>query len=205
MPRPILRPPADTRQQLLTNGTILLSERGFSAVGIERILRETGVPKGSFYHYFDSKEHFALAVLDHYQQAFRRRLNSTLAARVDPDDPASEALTFDVRLARFVQAGMDGLERHGWRRGCLVAALAIEIESLSPDFRSRLEAVLNEWEQTTAVVLQEAGFARAQAESLSVLFWQAWEGAVLRARLQRSGTPLQAFADHFLRCLAHPP
>lgn len=45
----------DARELLMRAGLEVLTEKGFSATGIEEILSRVGVPKGSFYHYFDSK------------------------------------------------------------------------------------------------------------------------------------------------------
>jgi TetR/AcrR family transcriptional repressor of nem operon len=47
----------DTRNALVWCGTELLTERGFQITGIDEVLKRVGVPKGSFYHYFKSKDH----------------------------------------------------------------------------------------------------------------------------------------------------
>ena len=56
--------PFDTRELLLRAGVEALTAKGFSATGIDEILRRVGVPKGSFYHHFKDKEDCALKVID---------------------------------------------------------------------------------------------------------------------------------------------
>ena len=63
MPRPAN---PETRSRLLQKGGDLVSTRGFNATGVQEITAAAGVPKGSFYNYFDSKEAFAVAGLTEY-------------------------------------------------------------------------------------------------------------------------------------------
>src|SRR5580698_3573199 len=63
MPRPAN---PETRSRLLEKGGELVSARGFNATGLQEITDTAGVPKGSFYNYFDSKEAFAVAILSEY-------------------------------------------------------------------------------------------------------------------------------------------
>src|SRR6476659_11363181 len=63
MPRPSN---PEVRRRLLAAGLDLVHARGFAASGVKDITDAAGVPKGSFYAYFPSKEAFAAAILDHY-------------------------------------------------------------------------------------------------------------------------------------------
>jgi TetR/AcrR family transcriptional repressor of nem operon len=63
----------ETRERLVRRGTELLCEYSFDATGIEVLLRDVGVPKGSFYHYFSSKQAFAEAVIDNYAAYFAKK------------------------------------------------------------------------------------------------------------------------------------
>jgi len=69
----------ETRESLVRAGLVALTEKGFSATGIDEILKAVGVPKGSFYHYFDSKEAFGAELIDRYGQYFARRLERFFA------------------------------------------------------------------------------------------------------------------------------
>ena len=68
--------PPDTKTHLLDVGYQLIAKKGFTAVGIKQILDTAGVPKGSFYHYFTSKEAFGEAIISHYFVNYKTRLDT---------------------------------------------------------------------------------------------------------------------------------
>ncbi|QLQ20616.1 MAG: TetR family transcriptional regulator C-terminal domain-containing protein [Exiguobacterium profundum] len=190
------RPPeeAEARQRLIRAGLIHLTEKGYTATGLDEILREARVPKGSFYHYFDGKPAFGAALIEAYHQYFAARLDRFLTD--DPCPPRPHR-----RLHRRRRRGM---ARHGFRRGCLVGNLGQEMGALPEDFRARLSAVLQDWQARTATCLRAAqttGAPSQDPDQLAAFFWIGWEGAVLRAKLDRSAAPLHTFAQGFLALL----
>ena len=203
-PRRRGRPPKDegrleeARARLLRAGVALLTEKGFGAVGLEELLTSVGVPKGSFYYYFASKADYGLALIDAYADYFARKLDRCF---LDDSRPPLE------RLRAFVADASAGMARHGFRRGCLVGNLGQEMGSLPEAFRDRLIAVLRDWEARTERCLRAAQGAgeigpEADCARLAGQFWIGWEGAVLRAKLERSERPLMLFADSFFALLA---
>lgn len=194
------RPPAQAvaRQRLVRAGLIFLTEKGYSAVGIDEMLREAGVPKGGFYHYFTGKADFAGHLITAYHDYFAAKLDRWFG---------DESLSPLQRLAAFVRDAEQGMARHGFRRGCLIGNLGQEMGALPEEFRHRLTAVLEDWQARTAVCL---GLAQAQGEiaadldprALAVFFWTGWEGAVLRAKLERRPEPLRAFAEGFFTLIS---
>lgn len=112
---------ADARELLLRAGLEVLTEKGFTATGLDEILRQAQVPKGSFYHYFASKEAFGLALIDGYGKFFARKLDRHLR------NPALSPLQ---RLHAFVQDAQSGMARFAYRRGCLIGNLGQEIRLL---------------------------------------------------------------------------
>lgn len=196
------RPPrlpedAEARQRLIRAGLIHLTEKGYTATGIDDILREAGVPKGSFYHYFDGKPAFGAALIDAYHQYFAARLDRFLT---------DETLPPLARIPAFATDAESGMARHGFRRGCLVGNLGQEMGALPEDFRARLIAVLQDWQARTATCLRSAQdrgdlSPDADPDQLAAVFWIGWEGAVLRAKLERSPDPLRQFTQGFLALL----
>lgn len=187
----------ETREALLRRGLEVLTEQSFSATGLDYILKEVGIPKGSFYHYFPSKEAFGRAVLDEYARYFAQRLDRWLL---------DEALSPLERLVGFVQSAKSGMARHDYRRGCMVGNLGQEISLLPDGFRDVLEQTLLDWQSKLAGCLtaaQSMGELAADADcnELAAFFWIGWEGAVLRARLVKSATPLNTFIAGYLRGL----
>jgi TetR/AcrR family transcriptional regulator, transcriptional repressor for nem operon len=183
----------DTRKDLVWCGTELLTERGFQITGIEEVLKRVGVPKGSFYHYFRSKDDFGHAVIDNYEQYYAKKMD-----RIFGDVDRSPV----QRLRDFVLNAKNGMLKFDFKRGCLIGNLGQELAALDTQFRERLESVLLSWERRVSDCLQEAievgELAPGQdPEALSRFFWVGWEGAILRAKLMRSLQPIDQFTTIF--------
>lgn len=190
-----------TRDQLLRVGVSILTEKGFSAVGLEEILAAASVPKGSFYYYFDSKEAFGLALIDSYADYFGRKLHHWFEVA---------ALSPLEGLRAFIADARDGMARFEFRRGCLVGNLGQEMGVLPESYRQRISQVFTDWETRTARCLRAARAAGeippdTDCDGLAVFFWIGWEGAVLRAKLDRNADALDAFANGFFRLLGVTP
>ncbi|WP_440061236.1 acrylate utilization transcriptional regulator AcuR [Pseudomonas syringae] len=187
----------ETREVLLRRGLEVLTEQSFSATGLDYLLKEVGIPKGSFYHYFPSKEAFGRAVLEEYSRYFAQRLDRWLL---------DEALSPLERLVGFVQSAKHGMARHDYRRGCMVGNLGQEVGLLPEGFRDTLEQIFLDWQSKLAACLSAAQACgelsrRADCHELAAFFWIGWEGAVLRARLVKSDNPLNIFIAGYLRGL----
>ncbi|MDX7711717.1 acrylate utilization transcriptional regulator AcuR [Aeromonas caviae] len=186
---------ADTRDLLIRRGMELLTEQGIAATSIERVLQSTGIPKGSFYHYFATKHDFTLVVMDAYHHYFCRKLTRYLE---------DESLPPLARLVAFVDSACRGMTRYAFQRGCLVGNLGQEVVQLSPELRLRLEQILLDWEALLARCLRDAVTAGelppgCDCPALAHQFWIGWEGAVLRARLVGDTEPMLSFFNFFMK------
>ncbi|MBV8260849.1 MAG: TetR/AcrR family transcriptional regulator [Paraburkholderia sp.] len=185
---------ADTRQTLIRAGMELLTEQSFAATGLDAVLKRVNIPKGSFYHYFESKEAFGRELMTAYDAYFCAKLDRWL---LDDTLPAL------ARLGAFVEDASKGMARHHFTRGCLVGNLGVEVDILPEDFRETLERILDGWQARIVACLREAQREGALARRidlapLGAFFWIGWEGAVLRARLARSAAPLDTFFSGFI-------
>jgi TetR/AcrR family transcriptional regulator, transcriptional repressor for nem operon len=188
----------ETRESLVRAGLEVLTEKGLSAAGLDEILRRVAVPKGSFYHYFSSKEAFGLELVERYNAYFSRKLDRFLS------DPSLSPLQ---GLQAFIADAASGMARHDFRRGCLVGNLGQEMGALPEPFRARLMAVFADWQVRVEACLEAARKAgeipqNADCRRLAEVFWIGWEGAVLRAKLEQNAAPLKAYAEFFLAGIA---
>jgi TetR/AcrR family transcriptional regulator, transcriptional repressor for nem operon len=184
---------SDTRSALLRAGVIALTEKGFSSTGVEEILRSADVPKGSFYHYFDSKEDFGGRLIDEYALYYSKRLDRFFL------DESKAPL---ARLQAFILDSRNGMIKFDFTRGCLIGNLGQEMGSLPMTFRQRLIDVFQDWQARTAACLvaaQSAGEIGVDVDctKLAEFFWIGWEGAVLRAKLERNAAPLDRFVQGY--------
>lgn len=196
-PPKIARENHDTKAELIRSGLALLTEQGFSSSGIDAILKKVAVPKGSFYHYFDSKEAFGHEVIDSYATFFAQKLDTHLLNQ--HEKPLS-------RLMHFVEDAKQGITRYQFKRGCLVGNLGQEVTLLPESFQPQLIAVFEAWQQRVTRCLLEAKQQQqindsADCVMLAEFFWIGWEGAISRARLVKSTQPLDIFFNHFMNTL----
>src|SRR2546426_8252085 len=180
---------ATTKVALVDAGTRLILEQGYHHTGIQDVLQAAGVPKGSFYYYFPSKEAFGLEVIAQFAAAYLARLEQYLG------DTTASPLT---RLRRHHEELLARFERRGCRGGCLIGNLSQELADQSPRLRAQLDAVLSSWRERYAQLFREAqavGELRADfdPQGLADFYLNSFEGALLRAKASQSPAPLRVF------------
>ena len=196
MPRPSN---PEVRRRLLAAGLDLVHARGFAASGVKDITDAAGVPKGSFYAYFPSKEAFAAAILDHYWSDIEMRLVPIL----DADGLAQQ------RIKRFFHALADEHEAGDFLLGCLVGNLSLELGGASEPVRAELVRILSRWNEALTTCVRSgqdsSGDIRADldAEDVASMLIESWEGAALRGKVTRSRTPYQRFETVTVPALLH--
>lgn len=174
------------RENLLNHGVALLIQQGYHGTGLQEILDAVQIPKGSFYNYFGSKENFGVAVIEHYITPYIEQLTDYLEV------PNSDALSV---LQRYLNEAIAELERTNFKGGCLLGNLMGEIGDNNETFRSALQIYLNRYRD-----VWQLGFAKAQqqgtirsdksAQELADLWINAWQGALLRMKVEQSTSPL---------------
>jgi TetR/AcrR family transcriptional regulator, transcriptional repressor for nem operon len=188
-----------TKEKLLQAGKAIFLEKGYNHTGLQEIVRAAGVPKGSFYHFFASKEAFGLAVLEQHMQTFCPFLDQQLTQ--NREAPPLQ------RLRSFFETGHALLEREGWKGGCIVGNFAQELADQNEVFREHLNNALNRWQKMFTGCLREAQESgdlppEVDLDSLGQFLMNAWEGAILRTKVTKTGGPLKNFiAVYFDRVL----
>lgn len=181
----------DTYTDLIRAGTDIIAQLGFGATGIDAVLKSAGVPKGSFYHHFKSKEEFGLAVIDAFAERLKQRLQTFL------DDPEVGPLD---RIRNFLENAMARLQQTQCTKGCLIGNLGQELADVNERFRARVEEVFAFWKERFAECLKEAQ-AKGQLstdvdpEQVAGFILASWEGAILRSKVMKSTQPMRDFID----------
>jgi len=186
------------KEDIIQVGLDLVLSKGFNATGVEAILKQANVPKGSFYNFFSSKEEFGLAIIDRYVAEtgeFFRPIYD------DESLPPLERVrkSFEILVARF--------ETNECSKGCLLGNLSLEMSDQYEKVRQRLEQSLQGWARVLSTLLLQAQEAKAipadlNPEMLAENLIASFQGAVLRAKVKKSSEPLKDFMylyfDRFL-------
>lgn len=182
------------REKLLDQGVHMLMTQGYHGTGIKEILDIVQIPKGSFYNYFSSKEEFASEAITHYIEPFLQRLTTHLQS---PDLDGLGALnTYYAEL-------ISGVEKVGFKGGCLLGNLMGEIGDTSEICNRALKVAINRYkklQQSALLRAQQEGTVRQDrsAESMADMLVNNWQGALLRMKIEQSVQPLQEFCDTLL-------
>lgn len=190
-----------TRAHLLSVGLRQLHATGFAACGVQEITAAAGIPKGSFYNHFSSKEAFAAAAVDAYWGKLGNRLHEALT------DPAQPPL---MRLRTFFESQFARMEAGGFAQGCFLGNMGLEVADSSPLVRERLAVAIAGWTDLVAAVLDEARTdaaipAGTDCRAMAGFLLGAFQGALLRARVQRDRQPLDDFLKVGLTLGVLPP
>lgn len=190
---------SNARERLLESCRALMHEKGYTAVGVGEVCSQAGVNKGSFYHFFPSKQDLALAVIDEFGAASAEQLSRAL----ESDAPPLE------RLERFFDASYrahsESRETCGKLLGCPIGNLALEMGSQDAVLREKLRDVLDGQIDRFAAVLQEAidrgelppQDARGTAASVLALI----EGTLLLAKASDDTEVLRDLGQRALRLI----
>ena len=170
----------ETRERILETATELIHQRGFKNTGVAEILAASGVPRGSFYFYFESKEELGCVLLARY----RERQRAALPEVFPEDAPAIPTI-----LAFFEESVRSQIEG-GCKSGCLLGNLAAEITDEHRGLRLELAGVIQDVEHALAGALargQARGELRADfaAEAAATFVLSVFEGSILLAKARR--------------------
>lgn len=189
-----------TKERMLKAGLSMLLRHGYNDLGIQAVLKETGTPKGSFYHHFASKEDFALQVVERYMVEVHDGLDQTLGDRtLAPLD----------RVRKFFESTRDKYHDEGYL-GCMLGGLGQELSGVSPVFQKRIEECLSAIAGRIADCMEQAQASGdlppdADPRHMANLVVNCWEGAALRSRLRRDPAPLNAMLDFYFSAVAAAP
>ena len=190
---------ADTKERILVEGAKLVHLKGFGSTGIQEILKAAGVPKGSFYFYFKSKEDFGLQLIDFYKEYIYGIWEKLTC---------EESMTPLQGLKRYFEWFLSLNERNGYRGGCPFGNLGQEMADINIRFREKLQAVYTEFKNDIKKVLIQA---RGQGEiseeldpeELSDLIYSSFQGALIQMKVSGGPESMNNFNNLFFRLVTN--
>ncbi|NGZ86164.1 TetR/AcrR family transcriptional regulator [Duganella aceris] len=178
---------SDVRGNILATGQRLMAGKGYSAVGLNEILTDAGVPKGSFYHYFGSKDAFGEALLESYFEDYLAELDATMA---------QPGLSMAQRLVSYFEAWRQTQSFFDCQGKCLAVKMAAEVADLSEAMRLAMKR------GTSGIVTRlaraiEAGVAEGSlvvhgdADGTAQSLYQLWLGTSVMVKIERDVAPFE--------------
>ena len=178
-----------SRERLLDAGEHAFRETSFSESGINEILASSGVPKGSFYHHFPSKEAFGIAVANRYNE------KQIAAAQECLENPSLHHID---RVRLFFEQAREDMRNRKFQQGCLMCNLSTELADERPAFQAVLDT---HWAGLTTVLAQclnkvdlsEIGLEHLTPAQAADWLMNAWSGALTRMKASGTDEPLALF------------
>lgn len=188
----------DKRDLILAKGTEVMTRRGYHGAGVQEIVRAAGVPKGSFYHYFASKEDFAQQALEYLYAPRLQRYAMALA-----DANKTPCLRI-ISYYRDLVVHFNTQEKREYH--CFIASLGFEMAELAPAIGQQVERIFRHSVAILHVCLEEAQAAGEIAAdedcaNLAVFIANAWQGALTRLKVSADTQALDAFIYRLQRML----
>lgn len=180
------------RQPIINTAVTLFRRQGYSRTVLNEIVDVSGAPKGSLYHYFPlGKSSIAVAAVNEAGN----RVAATLTKL------AKECCSTGELLRRHAELLSGWMRASGFRDGCPITTVLLE---LAPGDRGVAEAGRNAYRTRVSVIADQLvadGFPKARADALAVLCTSALQGALIQARVERSGRPIEIAAAELARLL----
>lgn len=188
-----------TREALIEAGIEHLSIHGYHGTGIKQILDEVNVPKGSFYNFFESKEAFVAELIGHYSEDLLGQLDEFMTG-------VGKDMTPVEQLRAIYLYSLERYANYGFKKSCLVGAMASEISSESEMCRIELESSMKKWLSFFAGIFEEGqqqGLFREDmsASEIAALYWAAWEGALIKMKMSANTQPVKRIMELMISTL----
>ena len=182
------------KEQLIERTLGVWLTQGFQGASVNDLVAAAGVPKGSFYNHFSSKEHFAVEHVHRYM----RSLNLDSLGRAD--GPAVDALRqhFSQHISSRDAARMPP--------ACLLGTFSTGVTESQPELLAAVRDGFTEWINCVASVLARARDACEidrghDPEDLAAALVDGFQGAVARARVTSDSRPLDLFLSQTIPTL----
>jgi TetR/AcrR family transcriptional regulator, transcriptional repressor for nem operon len=179
---------ANVSEQLIQSGLETLYTNGFNASSVQDITAAAGVPKGSFYNHFASKEDFGVVAVQRYIQVLSPKFQILHDQNIAPLE----------RLRSFYSELIASPEAQQCQRGCLLGNFGAELSDQYPSIRGSVSKAFETWASLLSAVILEAQqsgsvTSNTSPELLASFILSAWQGAVMRAKVEQSRAPLDTF------------
>lgn len=186
------------KERILNAGLEVMRRQGYNGTGVKDIVDAAGVPKGSFYNYFDSKEAFAVEALAQAAEEVTAFMRNGLCSSSKPPKE---------RLLEFFQVQALAAESGENRTGCFVGTMCQEMAGSCEAIRLSSKTMFRNFSEVVSELIEEGKADGSIAcpmpsEQLANLIINAWQGTLLRMKAVRSREPMDDFCDMLPHLLA---
>lgn len=179
----------DKKEAILAAGTEVLYLNGYNGTGVKDIVDAAGIPKGSFYNYFKSKESFAIEAVQSLGMKAMSQARETL---INHNAPPLQ------RLQNFFSQYASMASNEGFKGGCLMGNLCQEMSDVNEPIRKEVSRLMDNMNDLIEACLKEAQdkgelSINRDVKQLAAFIFNAWEGTLMRMKGEKGNQSLNAF------------
>jgi len=185
------------KDKLIGASLDIMLSKGYASTSVDELCEAAGVSKGSFYHFFKTKEELGLALLDSFMEASKAQfLGGEFRNQVDPIK----------RLFAFMRQTEESALSL-WERGCLLGNFAVELADTHPVIRRKVSGIFNGVIEGVAEIIKPLSDMypeneKLDANRLAELYISIVEGAIVLSRAHHDWSPLKRGLESFRYYLA---
>ena len=190
---------SDAREKMIYTAAELFRARGYHGVGLAEILKESGAPKGSFYHHFpNGKEELALCAIENGGKFVSKLI----------DRAFEDASNVEEAISRLVKMIASAFEESGFELGCPVTSLVLDLAPWDENARVQVDVVFKHWMDR---MMEHADRLGVEASLLPVYkkafraLLVAIEGGWVVSRSTHTVAPILLADDIFRQMIKAPP
>lgn len=181
------------REQILETTASLMQRQGYCATGLNQIIKESGAPKGSLYHYFPGgKEELAVKAI----QTSANLLAEQLQEAID------EMGTVAKGIPHFIRKYATYFEESGYEKGCPITTVTLETANTSEALQIASRDLYHSWCQVIIEHLMTEEWQEDEAREMAIFMMSSFSGALVMGRAAQRIEPLEIIAKQFERILS---
>lgn len=176
----------EAREHIIETTANLLQRQGYCATGLNQIIKESGTPKGSLYHYFPGgKEQLAEVAIRESGGEFADQLQTAI----------EETGSVTKGIPHFIRQYARNFEESQFEKGCPIATVTLEITTLSPTLQETTRDIFQSWCEIIIDNLVNDGWDEQRAREMAIFIMSSFNGALTMSRAAQRIEPLEITAN----------
>lgn len=181
-----------TKDRLLDAAKRLMVTKGFAATTVDEICDEAKLTKGSFFHYFESKDQLGQVLLERFCADAQQMHEACYGVEADPLKRVYQYIDGAIALSKDPELS----------KGCLLGSFSQELADTNPTIRETCCAGFNDWATQFAGELAKAKAAYAPSapfdpRELAEHFIAVIEGSIILGKARQDMRVVEQNLQHF--------
>jgi len=180
-----------SKEEIITKGIELIRKNGYYGTGVQQVLKACHIPKGSFYHYFNSKKDFALHAVEKYAQDTIDDLDRLMKR---------DELSGKEKIESFFKDQLEFYRDQKYEMTCLMSIISFEVGSVDAELSETITQkfhVIKDRIAAMAAQGQEQGEINRSLppDKIASYLVDGFNGALVTMKYEQTSRGIEQFLD----------